>query len=97
MHLLGREHEMDSEAVVQYLLGCQHASGVHNQRHSHLWWALSRTYFAGGFGGSTGHDPHITYTHYAVLCLALCDRLADLDTERVVTCQCHQPSKAKHL
>jgi len=41
---------------------------------------------AGGFGGNTGHDPHITYTLYAVQVLALCDRLADprFQKERVI-------------
>jgi len=45
----------------------------------------------GGFGGNTGHDPHITYTLYAVQCFALCNRLEECDKEGIANCETLDP------
>eukprot|EP00658_Telonema_sp_P-2_P047105 TRINITY_DN3564_c0_g1_i14.p1 TRINITY_DN3564_c0_g1~~TRINITY_DN3564_c0_g1_i14.p1 ORF type:complete len:311 (-),score=70.46 TRINITY_DN3564_c0_g1_i14:592-1524(-) len=47
-------------------------------------YVLSCQHPDGGFGGNVNHDPHITYTLYAVQCLAMCDKLHLLDHDRVV-------------
>ncbi len=39
----------------------------------------------GGFGGSIGHDPHMTSTHYAILILLQFDELHLVDKERVAS------------
>lgn len=47
-------------------------------------YVLSCQHSSGGFGGNVDHDPHLTYTHYAVMCLLLCDTLDQLDCDAVV-------------
>ena len=44
----------------------------------------------GGFGGNTGHDPHMLYTLSAVQLMALCDRLEEVDADKYagVCCAC---------
>lgn len=37
----------------------------------------------GGFGGNTGHDSHITCTHYAVLISIVFGHLEDIDIEKI--------------
>ena len=41
--------------------------------------------------GNTGHDPHITYTLYAVQCFALCNRLEECDKEGIANCETLDP------
>ena len=36
-----------------------------------------------GFGGNTGHDSHITSTHYAVLLLILFDAVKEVDVDKI--------------
>lgn len=43
---------------------------------------------AGGFGGNTGHDPHMLYTLSAVQILALYGKLHLLDADKVANCKC---------
>ncbi|RIB05542.1 terpenoid cyclases/protein prenyltransferase alpha-alpha toroid [Gigaspora rosea] len=38
----------------------------------------------GGFGGHIGHDPHLLYTHYAVLILQIEDSLDAVNVEKIV-------------
>ncbi|CAG8842484.1 27078_t:CDS:2, partial [Gigaspora margarita] len=37
-----------------------------------------------GFGGHIGHDPHLLYTHYAVLILQIEDSLDAVNVEKIV-------------
>ena len=86
MHLLKTEEKMNPKDITNYVLSCQHASGDNfpEPEDSRVLVSLG---WAGGFGGNVGHDPHITYTHYAVLCLAMCDTLHRLDREAVIECK----------
>merc|ERR1711865_487634 len=47
-------------------------------------YVMSCQHADGGFGGNTGHDPHITYTLYAIQCLAMCGTLHRLDKPALV-------------
>ena len=45
-------------------------------------WLKSCANSDGGYGGNTGHDSHITSTHYALLVFILFDRLNEVDIEK---------------
>ncbi|CAM9497840.1 unnamed protein product [Chrysoparadoxa australica] len=46
-------------------------------------WVMECQHECGGFGGSTGHEPHMLYTLSALQVLALLGKLERLDAERV--------------
>lgn len=48
-------------------------------------YVLSCQHASGGFGGNIEHDPHITYTLYAVQCLAMCGALDRIDATAVAS------------
>ncbi len=87
LDLLHSVSEMDRQAIIDFVLSCQHHyknnndssddNGSKNKNDS------SSRYSDGGFGGNVRHDAHLLYTLSAIQILSVLDAMDRIDREQV--------------
>jgi geranylgeranyl transferase type-2 subunit beta len=79
MDLMNVLEEMPKTEIIEWIVRCQHKTGVQSNTDADPKLVL------GGFGGNIGHDQHLLYTLSALQILAMFDALDGVDCGSAAT------------